>query len=54
MTKSELIEKLAGQQSHLPANVVEEAVKEILEHKANTLADGERIDILGFGSVSLH
>ena len=54
MTKSELIEKLAGQQSHLPAKVVEEAVKEILEHMANTLADGERIEIRGFGSFSLH
>ena len=54
MTKSELIEKLAGQQPHLPAKVVEEAVKEILEHMANTLADGERIEIRGFGSFSLH
>lgn len=29
MTKSELIERLAGQQSHIPAKAVEDAVKEI-------------------------
>ena len=54
MTKSELIERLAGQQSHVPAKAVEDAVKEMLEHMAATLADGERIEIRGFGSFSLH
>ncbi len=29
MTKSELIERLATQQSHIPAKAVEDAVKEI-------------------------
>ncbi|MCE1754809.1 HU family DNA-binding protein, partial [Enterobacter hormaechei] len=43
MTKSELIERLAGQQSHISAKTVEDAVKEILDHMAITLADGERI-----------
>lgn len=50
MTKSELIERLAGQHSHIPAKAVEDAVKEMLEHMAATLADGERIEIRGFGS----
>lgn len=54
MTKSELIERLAGQQSHIPAKAVEDAVKEMLEHMAATLAEGERIEIRGFGSFSLH
>lgn len=54
MTKSELIEKLAEKHNHLPFKVVEEAVKEMLEHMASTLADGERIEIRGFGSFSLH
>lgn len=54
MTKSELIERLATQQSHLPAKAVEDAVKEMLEHMVATLADGERIEIRGFGSFSLH
>ena len=38
MTKSELIERLATQQSHIPAKTVEDAVKEMLEHMASTLA----------------
>lgn len=54
MTKSELIEKLADQQSNIQAKTVEEAVKEMLEHMASTLAAGERIEIRGFGSFSLH
>ncbi|VDZ83945.1 Integration host factor subunit beta [Kluyvera intermedia] len=54
MTKSELIERLASQQSHIPAKAVEDAVKEMLEHMATTLAEGERIEIRGFGSFSLH
>ena len=32
----------------------EDAVKEMLEHMASTLAQGERIEIRGFGSFSLH
>ncbi|HBV8351531.1 TPA: integration host factor subunit beta [Klebsiella pneumoniae] len=54
MTKSELIERLASQLSHIPAKAVEDAVKEMLEHMASTLAQGERIEIRGFGSFSLH
>lgn len=37
MTKSELIERLASQQPHIPAKAVEDAVKEMLEHMATTL-----------------
>ncbi|MCR3756105.1 MAG: integration host factor subunit beta [Sodalis sp. Psp] len=54
MTKSELIERLASQNVHIQAKVVEDSVKEILEHMATTLATGERIEIRGFGSFSLH
>lgn len=54
MTKSELIERLASQQSNIPAKTVEDAVKEMLEYMAVTLAGGERIEIRGFGSFSLH
>ncbi|CAJ0992841.1 integration host factor subunit beta [Pantoea sp. Nvir] len=54
MTKSELIEKLASQQTHIMAKIVEDAVKEMLEHMTITLAQGERIEIRGFGSFSLH
>ncbi|XOD70279.1 MAG: integration host factor subunit beta [Sodalis sp. (in: enterobacteria)] len=54
MTKSELIEKLAGQRAYIQAKVVEDAVKEILEQMAMALTGGKRIEIRGFGSFSLH
>jgi len=54
MTKSELIEIIARKQKHLPAKDVELAVKHLLELMSNALANGERIEIRGFGSFSLH
>ncbi len=54
MTKSELIEQIAQKQSQLAYRDVELAVKTILEHMAERLANGERIEIRGFGSFSLH
>ena len=54
MTKSELIEIISAKQKHLPAKDVELAVKQILEIMSDALATGERIEIRGFGSFSLH
>jgi len=54
MTKSELIELIASKQSQLSIKDVELAVKTIIEQMAETLAAGERIEIRGFGSFSLH
>lgn len=54
MTKSELIESLSKRQGQLAYKDVELAVKTILEHMANALSNGERIEIRGFGSFSLH
>ena len=54
MTKSELIESIARNQKHLPAKDVELAVKHVLELMSEALASGERIEIRGFGSFSLH
>lgn len=54
MTKSELIEVLAHKNSNLPFKDIEAAVKTLLEHMSESLADGERIEIRGFGSFSLH
>ena len=54
MTKSELIEILARRQSHLKAEDVDLAVKALLEMMGGALASGERIEIRGFGSFSLH
>ncbi len=54
MTKSELIGLLATKQSQLEYRDVELAVKELIEHMSAALADGERIEVRGFGSFSLH
>ncbi len=54
MTKSEIIESLASRLPHLAFKDVELAVKIILEHMANTLASGERIEIRDFGCFALH
>jgi len=54
MTKSELIEMIAAKQGQLSAKDVELAVKTILEQMSQTLSSGERIEIRGFGSFSLH
>lgn len=54
MTKSELIESLADKIRQIPAKDVELAIKEMLEQMAQTLQKGERIEIRGFGSFSLH
>ena len=54
MTRSELIELIASQQSQLSTKDVELAVKLMIDHMAETLSSGERIEIRGFGSFSLH
>ncbi|MCL6417009.1 integration host factor subunit beta [Aestuariirhabdus sp. Z084] len=54
MTKSELIERIAEKQGQLSVKDVELAIKTVLEQMSQTLAVGERIEIRGFGSFSLH
>lgn len=54
MTKSELIERLVDQNPQLQVKDVELAVKMILDQMVETLSKGERIEIRGFGSFSLH
>jgi integration host factor subunit beta len=55
MTKSDLIEVLAAKPDHqLHYKDVELAVRYIVECMSNSLASGERIEVRGFGSFSLH
>jgi integration host factor subunit beta len=54
MTKSELIERLADKMRQVSSKDVESSIKEMLEQMALTLQKGERIEIRGFGSFSLH
>lgn len=54
MTKSELIERLVMKHEDLSVRDVELAVKTMLDHMTEALSTGERIEIRGFGSFSLH
>ena len=54
ITRSELIEALVEKQPHLAHRDVELAVKTVLERMSHAAEQGERIEIRGFGSFSLH
>ena len=54
MTKSDLIEKISEKQSLLNYRDVELAIKLILEQMGDSLSSGDRIEIRGFGSFTLH
>lgn len=54
ITRSEIIESLVDKQPHLAHRDVELAVKMVLEKMGRAFEVGERIEIRGFGSFSLH
>jgi len=54
MTKSELIERLASRLEHLGFHDVELSVRSIIEHMSESLSGGDRIEVRGFGSFTLH
>ena len=54
MTKSELIDKIAASQLQLSTKDVELAVKSLIEQMSESLSSGDRIEIRGFGSFTLH
>jgi len=54
VTRSDLIDTLFDKQPHLVHRDVELGVKTILERMATAFEMGERIEIRGFGSFSLH
>jgi integration host factor subunit beta len=54
MTKSELIAQLSLKQPQLDYRDVELAVKELIDQLSTALAAGQRIEVRGFGSFSLH
>ena len=53
MIKSELIQHLASKQSYLDHHDVEAVVAAIIGKMIETLANGERIEIRGFGSFTV-
>lgn len=54
MTKSDLIERLTSKHFNLSVKEIEESVKETLLLMSSSLANGDRIEVRGFGSFSLH
>ena len=54
MTKSDLIERLATKHAKISVQNVENAVKETLMLMTDSLVEGKRIEVRGFGSFSLH
>jgi integration host factor subunit beta len=54
MTKSELIARLAERNTGPVARDADEAVKTILDAMSASLAQGNRIEIRGFGSFALN
>lgn len=54
MTKSELIEVLVDRHEQLSVRDIELSVKTMLDHMTEALSQGDRIEIRGFGSFSLH
>lgn len=53
MTRSDLIERLAARNPSLSQQDADEAVKTILDTMSHGMAQGQRIEIRGFGSFSL-
>ncbi len=54
MIKSELIAKLAEKLRDIPEKDIANSVNLIIDSMSHSLSRGERIEIRGFGSFSLH
>ena len=53
MTKSELIQRLAERNPHLYLRDVEKIVETIFDEITDALANGDRIELRGFGAFSV-
>lgn len=53
MIKSELVQKLADENPHLFQRDVENIVSAILDSVGDALADGDRVELRGFGAFSV-
>ena len=53
MNKSDLIDKLAEKSTYLTKKDIEKSVSEILNCVSNSLSQGNRIEIRGFGTFSI-
>lgn len=53
MTKSELIQRLLHKNPHLNTREVETIVNTFLSEMSNALVSGDRVELRGFGSLSV-
>lgn len=53
MTRSELISLVSGKSRHLEQAMVDKAMKDLFDYIALILKQGDRIEIRGFGSLSV-
>lgn len=53
MIRSELIEKIAAENPHLYQRDVERIVSTIFDEIIDAMADGDRVELRGFGSFSV-
>jgi len=53
MTKSELIQKLAERNPHLFLRDIERIVETVFDEISDALADGNRVELRGFGAFSI-
>lgn len=54
MIKSELIKSIASKMMQLPENKIAESINCILDTMGQSLINGHRIEVRGFGSFSVH
>ena len=54
MNRSELIHSIAERLPEIPEQDVEQAIKALLEQLSSSLAEGNRCEIRGFGTFSIH
>ena len=54
LNRSQLVETLSQKQKNLGMRDIELTVKSLLDYMAESLASGQRIELRGFGSFSLH
>jgi len=53
MIRSELIQKIADENPHLYQRDVEKIVNTVFDSVTNAMADGDRVELRGFGAFSV-
>lgn len=54
MNRTDLTEKIANWRSHLPVQLVDDVVRDIIEQITAAMENNDRVEIRGFGSFSLN